>query len=203
MAIVLGDILRTTVNHALADGSLFQNVYHHRRTGVGVFTDQQFVDNLELWVEAMYGEIVTVVDAAVTEQLCSVDKVDFVVDAWEVIEHIGTFVPTIAYSAAGEALPNQISAFISFQTPRPRTVGRKFLFPMTEAESDAGVITAGTVTKLVAFADDAVNDYTMSAGNYLVPIVVRTGVDEYQELMIAIVTNLLGTQRRRRPGTGA
>ena len=203
MTVVAGDILRTSVNFTLGDGSLFQNIYHHKRTGVGIIGDASHVSVIEFWVEAMYGEIDDIVSDTVNEGLCSVDKVEWVVDTWEVVENIGTFTPTIGFSSVAEPLPNQMSAFVVFKTNRPKTVGRKFLFPFTEAEQSSGILSGGTVTKVVAYADDAVNNLTLQVGDYLVPGVVRTGVDEWWEFYVAIVTDLMGTQRRRRPGYGA
>lgn len=203
MTVVAGDILRTTVNFALGDGSQYQNVFHHQRTGIAIIGDPSHVSTLKAWAEAMYAELVDIVKNNVVEQLSFVDKVDWSGTAWEVVENIGTFTPTFAPTAVGDALPNQVSPFVVFKTARPKSVGRKFLFPLTEAEQDAGIMIAGAVAAIVQWADDAVNDVTLTAGNFLVPGIPRTGVDSWLEFTVAIVTDLVGTQRRRRPGTGS
>jgi hypothetical protein len=203
MTVSIGDIVRTTVNFALADGTQYQNVYHHKRGGVGDFSDAAVVTALELWAEAMYQELVSLVRSNVVEQLSYVDRVEWDVSEWVVVENIGTFTPLFVPVAATDAMPNQVSPFVVFKTARPRTVGRKFLFPLTEAAQDAGILTAGSVTAIVAYADDAVNDIILAPAGTLVPGVPRTSVNDWQEFYVAVVTDLLGTQRRRRPGYGA
>ena len=59
MALGIGDIIRTTVNFTLVGGDQYQNVYHHYCDMVGGWSDSAVVDEIELWVEAMYGEIVS------------------------------------------------------------------------------------------------------------------------------------------------
>ncbi len=206
MAILSGAILRTSVNFTLDDSTLYQNVYHHLRIGPGLLlTDQDHIDALSAWAEAMYAEINAPASAGITEGLSTVDRVEFVDGEWTVTESIGTFV--ISWSPIGSsatAMPNQVSPFVTFRTGRPKTVGRKFLFPLIEASFTDGILHSGTVTEIVAYADDAVNDITVDAPlDFLVPGVVRTGVDDFQEFTVAIVTDLSGTQRRRRRGSGA
>lgn len=204
MTITAGDILRTTVNFTLLDGTLFQNVYHHRRVGLGVITDATHITAIQAWAEAMYDELVSIVHSSVTEALSSVDIVEWVTDKWMVVENIGVFTPTFTPVGGTEALPNQISAFVVFKTARPKSVGRKFLFPMTEASQGQGILVPGSVTNIVAYADDAVNNLVISAPlDYLVPGIPRTSEDTFLDFTLAVVTNLVGTQRRRRPGVGA
>lgn len=203
MGVSAGDILRTTVNFILNDGTLQQNVYHHQRTGVAIIDDAAHVATLKQWAEDAYNELIAEVKSDVVEQLSFVDKVAWVTDAWEVVENIGTFTPTFNPSGAAEALPNQSSAYVVFKTERPKSVGRKFLMPFIETTQSGTYLGAGTVTALVAYADDVVNNITLEVLNYLVPGIPRTGADVWLPFVIAVVTNVLGSQRRRRPGVGA
>lgn len=203
MTIVAGDILRTTMNFLLPNNVQYQNVFHHQRTGVGILTDAQHITAIKDWAEVMLDEIEAHVKLGTIEQLCSVDLVEWTGTAWEVTENIGTFTPDFTPSAVTDVCPNQISPFIVFKTSRPKTVGRKFLFPTLEPDQDQGILEAAAVAAIVGYADDAVNNITIQVLDYLVPGVVRTGVNAWLEFTVAIVTDLVGTQRRRRPGTGA
>ncbi|MCK5292994.1 MAG: hypothetical protein KAR39_13370, partial [Thermoplasmata archaeon] len=160
MAILAGAVLRTTMNFTLGDGTQYQNVYHHQRIGPGLLlTDAQHVAALSSWAEDMYAELDDQVSLNIVEGLSTVDRVEFVEGEWTVTEAIGTFtiawVPTLAANAA---LPNQVSPFVSFKTARPKSVGRKFLFPFTEAGISSGLLEAASVAAMVAYADDAVNN---------------------------------------------
>lgn len=203
MTVEIGDIVRTAINFTLNDGTQLTNVYHHKRGGVGGFGDPAVTDALELWAEAMYNELVALAHSNVVEALSFVDRIEWDTDRWVTAENIGTFTPLFVPVGGGEAMPNQISPFVTFKTARPKTVGRKFLFPGTEADSVAGILVAGAVEDLVAYADDAVNDIILDPAGTLVPGVPRTGVNEWQEFYVAVVHDLVGTQRRRRPGVGS
>lgn len=203
MALGVGDILRTTINFLLPNGVFYQNVYHHIFDGTGGVSDAAVVADIETWAENMYFEIIAYVKTGTVEQLSFVDQVEWSVDHWEVVANIGTFTPAFGPTYAGETCPNQVSPFIVFKTSRPKSVGRKFLFPAPEGFQNAGIMSAAMITALVAFADDAVNDITIDVLNVLHPGIIRAGVNDFLVFEVAIVTDLLGTQRRRRPGYGA
>lgn len=200
---VLDDIVRTTIGFTLADGSICQNIFHHYYTGITGIADSTAISALDTWATAMYDELAGQIKSDVVSNLCFVDLVAFVVDQWEVSRNVGTFVMTFTPTNVNDALPNTDSAFVTFKTLRPRTVGRKFLIPFAEDQQAGSFLEAGAVTALVAWADDAVNDIYLGPVNDLHPGVVRTGVDSFLEFTVAIVTNILGSQRRRRPGVGA
>lgn len=206
MAILAGAVLRTTVNFTLGDGTQYQNVYSHQRIGPGLLlTDAQHVAALAAWAEDMYTELDDQVADDVVEGLSTVDRIEFVGGEWVVTEAIGTFTIAWTSTVAGNlALPNQVSPFVSFKTARPKSVGRKFLFPFTETGVTSGVLSAAAIAALVAYADDAVNNVEVDFPlDYLVPGLPRVGVDTFLDYTVAIVTNLTGTQRRRRRGYGA
>lgn len=203
MTLGVSDIVRTSCNFLLPSGDEYQNVFHHIFDGIGGVSDAAVVADIEDWVETMYAEIVVPTDQDVVEQLCSVDQVEWVVDKWEVVANIGTFTPSIAFAGTDLQLPNQSSPFVVFKTQRPKTVGRKFLFPCAAILQDQGILDSATVTKIVAWADDAVNNIVLDVANELHPGVIRTGINEWKQFTMAVVTNLIGSQRRRRQGYGA
>lgn len=203
MALGVGDIVRTTVNFLLPNGVQYQNVYHHIFDGTGGISDAAVTVDIGTWAEDMYAEIIGRVHSSTVEQLSFVDQVEWDGTKWEVVGNIGTFTPTFVPAANDDPCPNQVSPFIVFKTSRPKSVGRKFLFPTQEADQASGILTGGTITDLVAFADDAVNDIVLDVLNSLHPGVVRTAVNDFLVFNVAVVTDLLGTQRRRRPGYGA
>jgi hypothetical protein len=127
--------------------------------------------------------------------LSSVDKVEFVTGKWLVTENIGTF--TLSFQA------NQISPYILYKTERPKTVGRKFMMPFLIADYVGSVVQAGLVAELVTFATASLVDVFLGVIDDLEVGVPRTGVDAWYPFNVAIVTNICGTQRRRRPGVGA
>lgn len=203
MTVSANDRLRTTINFVLPNGVQYQNVFTHTRTGIASISDATHIAVIKAWAEGMYGELSTLVEGTTVEQLSFVDKIGWSGTMWEVTEHIGTFTPTFTPTGTGDICPNQVSAFVTGKTSRPRSVGRKFLFPALEDNQDQGIITAGYVTQLVAWAADWINNIVLQANEYLVPGVLRTDFDVWLPFTVAVVTDLLGTQRRRRPGYGS
>lgn len=205
MAVLDGDILRVTCNFELGDGTQYQNVYHYIRDGTDVFSDQDHVDVLQAAVGALYAALAAQIRNDTVEQLCFVDRVEFneVVDEWRVVENIGTFVPTFNPANAGEGLPYQSSPYVVFKTQRPKSVGKKFLFPFAESEQDETILTGGAVTALVAYGVQALIHREVGGDVTLSPGIIRTGIQTFLPLLVAVVNDVLGSQKRRRPGVGA
>lgn len=204
MTLGVGDIVRTSVNFLLGNGVQYQNVYHHIFDGIGGISDAAVVLDIKAWAEAAYDELVSYTGNDVVEQLSSVDQVEWDGTKWEVVANIGSFTPTFTpVGGVDVSLPNQDSAFVTFKTSRPKSVGRKFLFPPQEPAQAAGIMVAGYVTAVVAYADLVVNDIVLDGLNDLHPGIVRTAVDDFLVFTLGVVTDLTGSQRRRRPGYGA
>ena len=203
MTLGVGDIVRTSCNFLLGSGDQYQNVYHHIFDGIGGISDAAVTADIKTWADAMYSEYDSVVDIDVVETLSFVDQVEFVDGQWTVVANVGTFTVEMTNTADTAPLPNQSSPFIVFKTARPKSVGRKFIFPCLASNQDAGIIAGGTVTLITAFAADAIADIVLDVVNELHPGIVRTGVNDFLSFTVAVVTNLIGSQRRRRQGDGA
>lgn len=205
MGVFDGDILRVSVNFELGDGTQYQNIFHYIRDGTDPFSDAVHVTAIQGRVEAMYATIDDVVTNDVTEQLSFVDRVEFneIVDEWRVVENIGTFTPAFVPADVGEALPYQSAPFIVFKTQRPRSVGKKFLFPFAESHQDSTILAAGAVTAMVAFGVQVINSIAVGGDVTLTAGIVRTGVQTFLNFLVAVVNDVIGSQKRRRPGVGA
>lgn len=203
MTLAVTDIVRTTINFLLGNGVEYQNVFHHIFDGIGGVSDAAVTLDIAQWASWMYQEIESHMDENVVARLSFVDQVEFVEDEWKVISNIGTFTVTVTPIVSADMSANQISPFVTFKTSRPKSVGRKFLFPTPEGQQASGIIAEAMVTTITAWASDAVNDIEIDAFNVLHPGIVRTGVNQFLSFTVAIVTDLVGTQRRRRPGYGA
>lgn len=205
MSVVDGDILRVSTNFELGDGTQYQNVWHMTRDGTDPFSDAAHVVEIGSWMAAIYATIVAQVKDDVVEQLSFVDRIEFneITDQWAVVENIGTFTPGFTPTGNGESIPYMSAPYVLFKTDRPRTVGKKFLFPYIESQQAETILGAAAVTAMVAFGAAVLagrvigGDVTMTMG------VVRTGVQSYFNFLVAVVNDIIGSQRRRRPGVGA
>lgn len=203
MTVETGDIIRTACNFDLEDGSQYQNVYHHVAVSVSGIADSLVTSSVKTWVETAYGDLATVIRALTTASVCYIDKLVWDTDHWEVTANVGSFTPTFSPQSAGSSQPNQLSPFVIFKTLRPKTVGRKFLFPFTELEYVDARLTATAVTAMVNYADEILTDIVPGVGDRLISGIPRTAVEFWYDFALAVVTNIAGTQRRRRFGVGA
>lgn len=204
MGVFNGDVLRVSMNFELADGTQYQNIYHYIRDGTDVYDDAAHIAAINTRMASAYDELVSWVRSDVVERLSFVDRVEFneITDQWAVVENIGTFTMPFVPVGSLDGLPFQCSPYIIFKTARPRTVGKKFLFPFTEAAQDQTILETSAVTAIVAMAADLVSAIALGGDATLTPGVPRTGVNSWFNFLVAVVNDLLGTQKRRRPGVG-
>lgn len=205
MTVLDQDILRVSANFELGDGTQYQNVYHYVRDGEDPVSDENHIAGIASQIEDIYDELLQHIQINVSEQLCFVDRVEFneIVDDWRVVENIGTFTITFTPNGGLEELPHQVSPFVVFKTGRPRTVGKKFFFPFREADSVGGILESAAVAALTAAALEVLQTIVLGGDATLTPGVPRTGVGSWYNFLVAVVTDVVGTQRRRRQGVGA
>lgn len=204
MPVPSGSVLRTTANFTLFDGTLYQNVFHFLYEGVIGAGDAAVVTAMDTWITQLYVTLNSWTDNSTLADLHSVDIVEWNGTMWEVIQNVGTFVHTVGFADANPPMPNQISPFVTFKTERPKSVGRKFLFPGCEDGFNDALIVAGYLAQIVAWANLALTDVPIGGAlDTIVPGIVRTDYDVFLPFVLAVVTDLCGTQRRRRRGYGA
>ncbi|GAG80042.1 unnamed protein product, partial [marine sediment metagenome] len=169
------------------------------------FSDELHVLAVKAKIEAMYADIVGQVTNDVVEQLSFVDRVAFneITDAWEIVENIGTFTPDFTPTNVNDGLPHQCAPYLIFKTTRPRTVGKKFLFPFAEDQQDHTILAAGAITAMTAFVVEMLAPRAVGGDVTLTMGVIRTGVASWYNFLVGVVSDVIGTQRRRKPGVGA
>lgn len=198
-----GDIVRASVNFVLGDGSQYQNVWHHIKVGATEHTNAFVTAAYVTHFNTVYGHLEDRAKVTVLPALCSLDQVEFVEGQWTITQNVGTWTPTWTGSSAGDPMPNQVSPYVLYKTPRPKTVGRKFLFPMTETNFDGSYIDGTLVTSITDFATASMVDIYLGVIDDMEMCIPRVGVAVEYRITHAIVTNVTGSQRRRRPGVGA
>ncbi len=205
MSVIDQDVLRVTCNFELGDGTQYQNIYHYIRDGTDPFNDADHTDLMRVAMNSAYDTLLALVKDDTTEQLSFVDRVAFneITDQWEVVENIGTFTLTFTPTGTADTIPYQSSPYLIFKTQRPKSVGKKFLFPLIETAQANTILEAGTITALVAYGVQALATRALGGDATLAPCIVRTGLNTSLNLLVAVVGDVLGSQKRRRPGVGA
>lgn len=202
MAIVNSDVLRTTMVFKLEDDTVVQNIFHHKASIATSVGDGVVLSAVEAWATDTYSTLLTFAHGAIAPLLASLDVVAWDGLKWEVIRNVGSFLPEFAPSDVTDPMPNQVSPFVTFKTARPKTRGKKFLFPMTEQWYFGSTLDPSLVAALTAFGAKVLGDIILVAVDKLIPGVPRSTVDAFFEFVLSVVTNVVGSQRRRRPGVG-
>lgn len=203
MAISDGDYLRVAANFELGDGTQYQNIYYYTRDGTDPYSDAAHIAAIKADLDAAYQDIEGWIRDDVTEQLSFVDKLAWDGVKWAVTENVGTFTVAFTPGVVSQGLPWQVSPYVTFKTLRPKTVGKKFLFPFGESAQADSLLLSGTLADVVDYAAQVMATINLGGDATLTPGVVRTGVNQWLSFLVAVASDLLGTQRRRKRGVGA
>jgi hypothetical protein len=204
MTVQDNDVLRAVMEVALEDGSIAQNVYTFFADLAASQSDLTVLNAIETYMEDAYSNMSSYLPNTMTQRVCWVDEIEWnaTTGLWEVTRKVGYFTPTIGFNDANEPLPNQSAPIAVFPTFRPKTRGRKFVFPFAEDAQDATFLVAAALGALADYAADVLADIVIGPLNELLPGVASTVTETFQNFDTAIVTNVLGTQRRRKPTVG-
>lgn len=152
MSITDGEILRVVASMLWGDGNVNQNVYNCVVTGgTPPFTDADVLDDMEDWLDNMYANLTAQIVTNLTGNELIVYKYDAIDDDWdEVGSQAWTWTPT----EAGDYLPRAVAALVRLWTTDPDVQGKKYIPGLSEESIASGLLDAGMVTALLAFAAD-------------------------------------------------
>lgn len=197
MSITDGEILRIVASLLWTDGNVNQNVFNAVVTGGGSpWTDQDILDDAEDWLDNMYANLVASQCDQIDGNSVIVYKYDALDDDWdEVGSNVWTYNPTVG----AEQLPRGVAALVRLWTSDPDVQGKKYISGLTEGSITDGLLTAGVIVNLLAFAADwytpfvgATSGATFTPGIWsVVGTVFKAGVDH-------IATSTIPAYQRRR-----
>jgi len=208
VAIVDGDLLRVSVNIALPDLVVAQNVYYWQLSDPSADepSHAQIVSALDTKLTAMYEDISPGMADTTTVLDADVDKIEWDTDHWENTENVG--IATIAEVGGNEddMAPHGVAGVVTANTDRPQTRARKF-FPgfVDQMFTDSDAVT-NLVSWLTQLTLEWLTDRDVIGNAVLVPVVAgQSGASAglIYPLVSAVVNAIAGYQRRRKPGVGS
>lgn len=193
------DILQIVFNCLLPDDVVAKNVYYVQQTSVDPFQDSNMLDDLELYIEAIYSEIEGGIDGEITVLLADVMRRDTVLDTWE---RVGEFLPGTTFSLTAEMVSHGVAFVLRAMTAFGKSIARKFIAGFPETVITQSLWDSATLTAMVGFASAWIDEFTDGIGDYT-PGTWRTTANEFAEFSGVTFLNVLnGYQRRRQPGAG-
>jgi len=132
----------------------------------------------------------------------TVHKIEWNGVYWETTTLIGTRTITgVVGGSAVDMLPHACAPYITANTDDVKKRARKYFMGFADDQSDASTLDSAAYSALINLATEWLTDIIVEAGTELVPALAGLGGAE-KLLLTAIVSNLIGSQRRRKPGVG-
>ena len=200
-----GDIIRAVAELTLPDGTKAQNIFHFECDFTSTQSDANVVAAIATYIEDIYAEVQAYIKSTVTLDSVDVDEVQFnaTKNIWEIVRSVGQGGLSDAFAGTAELLPNQVAPVLMAYTGRPKSYGRKFLTGFDESATNGSDLVSGLITAMTAALGDYLATEVISAGNDLIPVIVRATVNSVLPLVSGAVNSIVGSQRRRKPGVGA
>lgn len=202
MTVSDGDILKCVVTIDLPLDVKAQNVFYLRQESAIDYSNSVVLTAIQGWVENLYDNFDSSVHSTVALSDVLVSKwLWSALDLWHTGEFVGQEVLADIFASGGDMLPHATAAIVTGGTADPLCVSRKSFPGFAEGTQAGSEVAAVSLVDLAAAAVAWLTDQTLTGADFLVPGVPAKG-GVWQELLVATVGSIMGSQRRRKPGVG-
>lgn len=201
MSIDAGAILRAVGKFTTERASDIYNVYHLVMTGESNVAESQVVLDCRDYVLQIMNNVTALYTPQTVMDEVEVWSLNFTSMEWESIGSLAG-----AWQGSGvdtSELPAQVAPLMRANTTNAKSKGRKYMPPPNEAAATDGVLTVGALAALGNAAVDWIDTYASGARSYTPGVWSPTDIVFYAFNGVAIVSQLFGTQRRRKEGVGS
>jgi hypothetical protein len=202
-----GDILNISARFKTSAGNDIMNVFNLLHASGSTTSDAQIMDMVEDWLDSMYSPLASALWSDMDPYDFKVDVVELQSGKFETVHAVGTrsWVLTTNPSGATDSMAPGCCAVVNFRSTRPKSFGRKFLGIMQESVQNGGVLVGSFLTQLGTFAAQMLAGEVAGGTGAIFAAVIKSTLSPtgYWELTEAVVSDIVGYQRRRRQGTGS
>lgn len=202
MSVVENAILRVVASMLWDDGNVNQNIFNCKVSGASPpYDDSDIADDMEDWLDNLYLNFTTSLSDELNGNQVLVYKWDAAGGDWdEVQSQSWVWTPT----NVGEQLPRGVAGLVNMWSEDPDVQGKKYIPGITEANIADGLLTAGIITNMLAFAADwytpfvgAATGATFTPGIWsVVGSLLSVAVDHFA------ASTICAYQRRRKRNVG-
>jgi hypothetical protein len=199
-----GTIFKAAVTIDMPRVQLAQNVFyfHVSNPASEMISAAEVVTAIADWCDDFYTWLQPLVATDVTVDFVDVDNIAWVVDKWETIGNLGTGVISNTGESISDMLPHACAPVITAKTMAPKSRGRKFIAGVTENNVDDSIPTGDLLTDLLGAAVVWLTDISLGTSFDLEPCI--TCIDGVMRLLVStVISTVVGSMRRRKPGVGA
>lgn len=202
MSVATDTVLRVVASMIWGDGNINQNVFNCKISGGGgPFDDQDVTDDMESWLDNMYLNLTADCSDDFDGNEVLVYKWDTVGLDWdEVSSQTFTWNPT----QASDQLPRGVAGLVRLWTTDPDVQGKKYLPAFCEGDIVDGLVAAGVLVNMLAFAADWYTPFVgVATGATFTPGVWSVVGSAFLAGVNHIAANgILSYQRRRKRNVG-
>lgn len=202
MAISSGTILKVVVSLLMPDSVIAQNIFYTVITDlVTSDAEDDVVDDMIIWVEAMYTDLIGNLSDQMAGSDVKVYEYDPIDEDWD---EVGSNTWSVTFTGTGDMIPHGVAAICYAKTLDPDVQAGKYIPGITEDSFSESDLNAGLVTDLAQFCATWVGGFTgTNTGGTVGPGVWST-VGAVFKLFNGnyVINGLAGYQRRRKPGVG-
>lgn len=208
MTVTHNDVLRVRAIIEMPDLVQAQNVYYWQLDDPTPNnpTNAQIETALDTKVTAMYTDLVgSITDEEEVDHI-EIERVEWDVDHWETVENLTDKSILVTGSGDFDMIPHGGAGVVTGNTARPQTRARKFLPGLLEAQITESTMGGSMLAAIGAFAVEWLLDQLVTGAAYLVPVVLgQSGASAglIYPITEAVISSIIGYQRRRKPGVGS
>jgi hypothetical protein len=186
----------------LPGGNIAQNVWYWKLAGTTPVSEATALAAIATRISLCFAQVQSYIRSTVTLDTVAVHEwVWNGTDAWETGLYIGEAALSDAFAGAANMLPHAVAGIISASTSDVNRTSRKSVAGLDESTQDQSDIISAVVTALVNFGTQWLTDITLGGSEFLDPG-LPGGDGVFYPLLVAAVGDILGSQRRRKPGIG-
>lgn len=204
MTVSNGDIVRLVASAYGPDNQVLENVWFFKLDLDSDMSDPSFIANADIQIKNIYSTMNAYFSNQVTPRTLKWDKVAFTGGKIVSTAPIGESTWPSGFSPAdtSDPLPAGVAPLVKYTTSAVKTLGRKFLWAIGEANWNGDIISANLITAATNAFGAMLNNIVMAAGKNLQMVVHSKRANDWVFPQAMIIPTVPAYQRRRRPGRG-
>lgn len=206
MTINTGEYYRISARVTTSAGDQV-NVFHGVTSLDAAMSDADFLTAVSTGISLLYSTLNSYFANEVTPADIRVDQVSWSGSPPEevILRNVGTttWTGTFAPSGSGDFLPPGVAAHIKWRTPAIKSIGRKFLYTITEASRNGGGWSTAFASALATFGAAVVNGMDLGTDKDLLFGNWAKRANAWADFISYVVDTRAAYQRRRKERVGS
>lgn len=202
MTVSSGEVVKAVATHELLDNVISQSVWYWIVSSAAPVAYSTVLAAIKTEIETIYALMQAHIETDTHLTDLVVNKWEYnATEGWHTGALVGIDTLSDSFSSAADMLPHACAMTITGFTQDPNVRSRKSFGGFTEDKVLDSDVTAPVTTAMANALGEWLTARTLGGSDELLPgVPAATGVFEY--LLYGLVSDLIGSQRQRKPGVG-